>query len=90
MDSDFDNAKWEMQSTFADIDNDDVAENLEVIWKLTTKSDDARRILMPIIESINKLDRSLTSCKKDLETLSELQFDELHIPHIEADDNDED
>ena len=90
MDSDFDNAKWEMQSTFGDIDNDDVAENLETIWKLTTKSDDARRILMPIIESINRLDRSLTSCKKELETLSELQVDELHIPHREAADNDED
>lgn len=90
MDSDFDNAKWEMQSTFGNIDNDDVEEQVEQLWKLSRKSDDARRILIPILESINKLNKSLNSCKKELETLSQVDFEELHIPHIEADDDDED
>ena len=88
MDSDFDNAKWEIQSTFGDIDNDDVEEQVEQLWKLSRKSDDAQRMLMPIIESINKLNRSVTSCKKILTTLSDMEFEELHIPHIDDDDED--
>ena len=88
MDSDFDNAKWEMQSTFGDIDNDAVEEQVEQLWKLSRKSDDAQRMLMPIIESINKLNRSVTSCKKILTTLSDMEFEELHIPHIDDDDED--
>ena len=88
MDSDFDNAKWEIQSTFGDIDNDDVEEQVEQLWKLSRKSDDAQRMLMPIIESINKLNRSVTSCKKILTELSDMDFEELHIPHIDDDDED--
>jgi len=86
MESDFDSAKWEIQSTFCDIDNDEIDEQVEKLWQLTRKSDDAQRILMPIIEGINKLNRTTTSCKKILTTLSDIEFDELNVPHIDDDD----
>ena len=80
-----DSAKWEIQSTFGDIDNDDVATEIEALWQLTRKSDDAQRILMPIIEAMNKLNKAVEGSKKHLTELSEVDFEDLHI-----DDDDDD
>ena len=86
MDSDFDNAKWEIQSTFGDIDNDDVATEVEVLWQLARKSDDAQRILMPIVESINKLNKAIEGSKQHLEALSGVDFEDLHIEDVDDDE----
>ena len=86
MDSDFDNAKWEIQSTFGDIDNDDVEEQVEQLWKLSRKSDDAQRILMPIVESINKLNKAIEGSKQHLEALSGVDFEDLHIEDVDDDE----
>lgn len=81
-----DNSKWEIQSTFGDIDNDDVATEVEVLWQLARKSDDAQRILMPIVESINKLNKAIEGSKQHLEALSCVDFEDLHIEDVDDDE----
>lgn len=86
MESDFDNAKWEVQSMVGDFEKEEMKDCLENMWYLSTRSDDARRILLPIIEEVNKANNVMDRCKKAVQDFQDVDYDELNIPFVEEED----
>ena len=86
MESDFDNAKWEVQSMVGDFEKEEMKDCLENMWYLSTRSDDARRILLPIIEAVNKANNVMERCKIAVQDFEDVEYDQLNIPFVEEED----
>ena len=86
MDSDFDNAKWEIQSFVGDFEKEELKDCLENLWYLSTRSDDARRILLPIVEEVNKANNIMERCKIAVQNFQDVEYDELNIPFVDDED----
>ena len=86
MESDFDNAKWEVQSMVGDFEKEEMKDCLENMWYLSTRSDDARRILLPIIEEVNKANNVMERCKIAVQDFEDVEYDQLNIPFVEEED----
>ena len=56
------------------------------MWYLSTRSDDARRILLPIIEAVNKANNVMERCKIAVQDFEDVEYDELNIPFVDDED----
>ena len=86
MESDFDSAKYEVQCMVGDFEKDELKDCLENMWYLSTRSDDARRILLPIIEAVNKANNVMERCKIAVQDFEDVEYDELNIPFVDDED----
>ena len=76
----FNNAKWDIMSAFNNVDNDDIPNSIKELENITIESDEARRILMPVIEATKKINKQINDSKALFERLQETQYEEFKIP----------
>ena len=84
---DFNSAKWDIMSAFGDLEASDMPDDIKKLEKIANRSDDARRILMPVIETVRKLTKQVNDNKVLFEKFRETQYAEFNIPEDECDED---